>query len=224
MSEPSLSNPLAHEPRGGGGQVPALGVLVSGRGSNLRAIFEAIERGELRARVSVVIASKPDVPALRVAEERGVPTRVIAPRQYVSRAAEGEAIVETLRAADVELVVLAGYARIFDPCVVRAYPYRILNIHPSLLPAFAGGMAPRPQRDALEAGVKISGCTVHYVTDEVDAGPILAQATVPVLDSDSVETLAARILEQEHRLLPAAIGLALSGRLRLVGRRVIADM
>lgn len=222
MSEPVLPNPLARA-SATSGQIPAIGVLVSGRGSNLRAIFEAIERGELRARVSVVIASKADVPALRVAEERRVPTCVIAPRQYASRAAEGAAIVETLRAADVELVVLAGYARIFDACVVRAFPYRILNIHPSLLPAFAGGMAPRPQRDALEAGVKVSGCTVHYVTDEVDAGPILAQVTVPVLDGDTVESLAARILEQEHRLLPAAIELALSGRLRLAGRRVIAD-
>lgn len=201
--------------------VPVIGVLVSGRGSNLRAIFEAIERGELWARVGVVIASKADVPALDVAAERGVPVRVIAPRQYESRAAEGAAIVEALREAGVALVVLAGYARIFDPCVVRAFPYRILNIHPSLLPAFAGGMAPRPQREALEAGVKVSGCTVHYVTEEVDAGPIVTQATVPVLDDDTVETLAARILEQEHKLLPAAIGLALSGRTRIEGRRVV---
>lgn len=220
MSETSPSS-LPSGVEQGRWNVPAIAVLVSGRGSNLQAIFEAIERGELQARVRLVIASKVNVPALRLAEERGVPTRVIAPRQYESRQAEGAAIVAALQEAGVELVVLAGYARIFDPCVVRAFPYRILNIHPSLLPAFAGGMAPRPQRDALEAGVKVSGCTVHYVTEEVDAGPIIAQATVPVLDDDTVETLAARILEQEHKLLPAAIGLALAGRLRLEGRRVV---
>lgn len=202
--------------------VPVIGVLVSGRGSNLRAIFEAIERGELHARVGVVLSSKAGVPALELAASRGVPTRVIAPRQFESRAAEGTAIVEALREERVELVVLAGYARIFDPYVVLAYPYRILNIHPSLLPAFAGGMAPRPQREALESGVKVSGCTVHFVTEDVDAGPIIAQAAVPVLDDDTPDTLAARILEQEHRLLPAAIELVLSGTLRLEGRRVIS--
>ena len=220
MSGSSPPSPLPYEGRESQ-SVPAIGVLVSGRGSNLLAIFEAIERGELRARVGVVISSRGDVPALRVATEHGAPARVIAPRQYGSRAEEGAAIVEALRAAKVELVVLAGYARIFDACVVRAFPYRILNIHPSLLPAFAGGMAPRPQRDALEAGVKVSGCTVHFVTEEVDAGPIIAQATVPVLDDDTVDTLSARILEQEHRLLPAAIALALSGTLRIEGRRVL---
>jgi len=200
--------------------VPVIGVLVSGRGSNLRAIFEAIERDELRARVGIVLSSKADAPALRLAAERGVPTRVIAPHQFGSRAAEGAALVAALRAEGAALVVLAGYARICDPCLVRAFPYRILNIHPSLLPAFAGGMAPRPQRDALEAGVKVSGCTVHFVTEAVDAGPIIAQATVPVLDDDTVDALAARILEQEHRLLPMAIGLALTGTLRVDGRRV----
>lgn len=217
MSPTSLPLPRP-EP---GSATPVLGVLVSGRGSNLRAIFEAIERGELRARVGIVLSSKVNVPALALAAERGVPARVIAPRQYESRAAEGAAIVAALREAGAEWVVLAGYARIFDPCVVRAYPYRILNIHPSLLPAFAGGMAPRPQREALESGAKVSGCTVHYVTEAVDAGPIIAQATVPVLDDDTVETLSARILEQEHKLLPAAIALVLTGTLWLDGRRVI---
>ena len=204
-------------------RIPILGVLVSGRGSNLEAIFSAIERGELRASVGIVISSRADAPALDKAAARGVPTYVIAPKDYASRAEEGAAIVAALRAARVDIVVLAGYARIFDPCVVRAYPYRILNIHPSLLPAFAGGMAPRPQRDALEAGVKISGCTVHFVTEDVDAGPILAQVAVPVLDDDTVDTLSARILEQEHRLLPRAIALALSGRLRIDGKRVMSN-
>lgn len=203
--------------------VRSIGVLVSGRGSNLEAIFDAIERGELAARVGVVISSRADAPALAKAAARGVPTRVIAPREYSSRAEEGAAIVAALQEASVDLVVLAGYARIFDPCVVRAFPYGILNIHPSLLPAFAGGMAPKPQREALEAGVKVSGCTVHFVTEEVDAGPILAQAAVPVLDDDTVESLSARILEQEHRLLPQAIALALSGKVRIEGRRVLAQ-
>ncbi len=210
-------------PPDAGQGVQSIGVLVSGRGSNMEAIFDAIERGSLRARVGIVISSRADAPALAKAAARSVPTRVVAPRSYGSRAEEGVAIVAALREADVDLVVLAGYARIFDPCVVRAYPYRILNIHPSLLPAFAGGMAPRPQCDALEAGVKVSGCTVHFVTEEVDAGPILMQAPVPVHDDDTVESLSARILEQEHHVLPQAIALALSGRLRIEGHRVLTQ-
>jgi len=196
-------------------EFPIIGVLVAGRGSNLRAILEAIGRGELRARVGVVISSKPGVPALTIAAERGIPTRTLRLRDFASRAELGAALVRELRAADVELVALAGYNLIFDPCVVRAFPGRILNIHPSLLPAFAGGMAPRPQADALAAGVKISGCTVHVVTERVDAGPIVAQAAVPVREDDTVETLAARILAEEHRLFPHAIGLMLSGRVRV---------
>ncbi len=200
-------------------QLPILGVLVSGRGSNLLAILEAVTRGELRARVGLVISSRADAPALDIAAAHGVPTRVLRLRDFADRAALGAAIVAALRAAAVEWVVLAGYNLIFDPCVIRAFRDRILNIHPSLLPAFAGGMAPKPQRDALAAGVKISGCTAHFVTEELDAGPILAQAAVPVLDDDTVETLSARILAEEHRLLPQAIALALSGRVRIAGRR-----
>lgn len=204
-------------------RTPVLGVLVSGRGSNLRAILEAIECGDLPARVGVVISSRAGVPALDIAAAHGVPARVIAPRDYPSRAEEGAAIVAALAGAGVDLVVLAGYARICDPCVVRAFPYRILNIHPSLLPAFAGGMAPKPQADALAAGVKLSGCTVHFVTDEVDAGPIVAQAAVPVLDDDTVERLSERILAAEHQLLPAAIRHVLEGHPRVEGRRVFFD-
>ena len=203
--------------------LPALGVLVSGRGSNLRAILDAIARGELRARVGIVISSRAGAPALEIAAARDIPTRVIAPRDYPSRAEEGAAIVAALSEAGVALVVLAGFARIFDPCVVRAFPHRILNIHPSLLPAFAGGMAPKPQADALAAGVKLSGCTVHFVTNEVDAGPIIAQAAVPVLDDDTVERLAERILAAEHTLLPEAIRRVLEGRPRVEGRRVLFD-
>lgn len=196
-----------------------IGVLVSGRGSNLQAILEAIARGELRARVGLVISSRADAPALGIAERYGVPTRVLRLRDFAGRRELGEAIVAALRDAAVELVALAGYNLIFDPCVTDAFPDGILNIHPSLLPAFAGGMAPKPQEEALAAGVKLTGCTAHFVTREVDAGPILAQAAVPVLDDDTVETLSARILAEEHRLFPRAIALALSGRVRIQGKR-----
>lgn len=204
----------------GDGGIPVIGVLVAGRGSNLRAILDAIAHGDLHACVGIVISSRANAPALEIAAAHGIPTRVIAPRDYASRAEEGAAIVAALRDANVSLVVLAGYNRIFDPCVVRAFPLRIVNIHPSLLPAFAGGMAPRPQADALAAGVKLTGCTVHFVTEEVDAGPIIAQAAVPVLDDDTVESLSARILAEEHRLLSTAIGQILSGRVRVEDKRV----
>jgi phosphoribosylglycinamide formyltransferase-1 len=201
--------------------IPVLGVLVSGRGSNLVAILDAIARGEVRARVGLVIASRADAPALARAAERGIPSVVIVPREYARRAAAGAAVVSALGAAGVELVVLAGYKPILDACVVQAFPQRILNVHPSLLPAFAGGMAPRPQAEALAAGVKLTGCTVHFVTETVDAGPIILQAAVPVRDDDTVETLSDRILEQEHRLLPQAIALVLSRRLRVENGRVL---
>jgi len=136
-----------------------------------------------------------------------------------SRVEAGAAIIAALQEAHVWAVALAGYKPILDASVVEAYPNRILNVHPSLLPAFAGGMAPRPQADALAAGVKVSGCTVHIVTADVDAGPIVAQAAVPVLDDDTVESLSARILAEEHRLLPLALEWLLSGRLRIENNR-----
>ncbi len=200
---------------------PRLGVLVSGRGSNLRAILDAIDRGSLHARVAIVISSKNDVPALQIAEDAGIPWRVIRGAEYSSRAAEGAAIVAELRAAMVDLVVTAGYGRIFDASVVEAYRWRIINIHPSLLPAFAGSMAPGPQAQALAAGVKIAGCTTHFITEETDAGPIIMQAAVPVLDDDTVETLAERILREEHKILPASIAAVLAGTVRVVDRRTI---
>ncbi len=203
------------------GDIPVIGVLVSGRGSNLQAIFNAIERGELRARVGVVISSRSNAPALEIAATHGADCQIIIPRDYPSRAEAGAAIIAALRAAGARLVALAGYKPILDACVVRAFPNAIINVHPSLLPAFAGGMAPRPQTEALEAGVKLTGCTVHFVTEDVDAGPIIAQSAVPVLDDDDVETLSARILVEEHRLLPLAIGLALSGRLTVNDHRVL---
>ncbi len=200
-------------------QLPAIGVLVSGRGSNLAAILGVIERGELAARVGIVISSRGDAPALEIAQQHGIPTRVIVPKDYPTRAEAGEAIVAALHEAHAEVVALAGYKPILDATVVRAYPNRILNIHPSLLPAFAGGMAPRPQQEALASGVKLSGCTVHFVIEEVDAGPILAQAAVPVYDDDTVETLSQRILTEEHRLLPLALGWVVAGRVHVEGKR-----
>ncbi len=208
MSDTSDEQPKIPKP-------PEIAVLVSGRGSNLDAIFRAIERGELHAHVSLVISSRSVAPALEIARQRGAETRVIAPKLFASRAEAGAVIVAALQDAEVEAVALAGYKPILDASVVAAFPNRILNVHPSLLPAFAGGMAPKPQADALAAGVKISGCTVHIVTADVDAGPIVAQAAVPVLDDDTVESLLARILAGEHRLLPLALEWLLSGRLRI---------
>ena len=208
-------------PAGAETDLPRIGVLVSGRGTNLAAIFAAIHRGELHARVGMVISSKPDAPALDIARANQVPTQVIRPRDYPSRPAAGEAILAALRHANVALVVLAGYNPILDTSVTRAYPLRIVNIHPSLLPAFAGGMAPRPQAEALAAGVKVTGCTVHFVTEVVDGGPIIAQDTVPVFDEDTVESLSNRILEAEHRILPKAIEDVLYSTTRVEGQRVI---
>jgi phosphoribosylglycinamide formyltransferase-1 len=210
-----MSDELSDEQR----NTPEIAVMVSGRGSNLDAIFRAIERGDFHARVTLVISSRSDAPALEIARQHGAEARVIAPKTFASRAEAGAAIVAALHDAEVEAVALAGYKPILDASVVAAYPNRMLNVHPSLLPAFAGGMAPKPQADALAAGVKISGCTVHIVTAEVDAGPIVAQAAVPVLDDDTVETLSARILAEEHRLLPIALEWLLSGRLHISENR-----
>jgi len=185
----------------------------------MEAILRAVEAGTLRARVGLVVSSRADAPALEIAARYAVPFQVIVPKAYGSRAEAGAAVVAALREANVTVVALAGYKPILDPCVVDAYPNAILNVHPSLLPAFAGGMAPRPQADALAAGVKVSGCTVHFVTNEVDAGPIIAQATVPVLDDDTVESLSDRILAQEHRLLPEALALVADGRVVVEGKR-----
>lgn len=198
-----------------------IGVLVSGRGSNLQAILDAVAGGELPVEVALVISNRPQAYALQRAASRGVPVVVLARRQFASRREQQMAMVAALQEAGVDLVVLAGFDQILHPNFVRAFSQRIINIHPSLLPAFGGGL--HAQADALAYGVKVSGCTVHLVTDEVDGGPIILQAAVPVLDDDSPETLAARILVQEHRLLPRAIGLFARGRLRSEGRRVLGS-
>lgn len=185
-----------------------LGVLISGRGSNLQAILDAIADGRLDARVGVVVSNKLDARGLERAESAGVPTVVLSHKDFASREAYDEAVLAVLRERDVDVVCLAGFMRILSPVLVRAFPNRILNIHPSLLPAFIGLNA---QRQALEHGVKVTGCTVHLVDEELDHGPIVLQATVPVEAGDTEETLSARILEKEHELYPQAIAHVLEG-------------
>ncbi|HEX2924374.1 MAG TPA: phosphoribosylglycinamide formyltransferase [Chloroflexota bacterium] len=196
-----------------------LGILVSGRGSNMMAIVRAIEAGELQAQVALVVCNHGDAPGLAWARERGVPTALFERRDYPSREAQNAAMALRLADAGVELVAMAGYDRLITGELFRRFEGRIVNIHPSLLPAFGGTL--HAQADALEYGAKVSGCTVHFVTEgTVDGGPIIIQAAVPVLEGDTSETLAARILEQEHRIYPRAIQLFAGGRLRVVGRRV----
>ena len=197
-----------------------VGVLASGRGTNLQAMIDAIERGELDAQIVLVISNHRHAPALARATAHGIPAQAITWAPYGSRVEQQLAMLRAFQQHGAELIVAAGFDRILVPEFVRAYGGRIINVHPSLLPAFAGGVAPRPQADALAYGVKLTGCTVHLVTDELDAGPIILQAAVPVEDDDTVDTLAARILQQEHRLLPRAVQLFAEGRLQIDGRRV----
>lgn len=179
-----------------------LGVLISGRGSNLQAILDAIDEGRLDARVRLVISNKKSAAGLERAAKAGVPTQVISHRKYDSREAFDEALVAALRGAEAEWVVLAGFMRILTPTFLAGFEDRVVNIHPSLLPAFPGMDA---QQQAIDYGVKVSGCTVHLVNEGVDAGPILDQAVVPVHPDDDRDALAARILEQEHQLLPRTL-------------------
>ena len=195
-----------------------LGILISGRGSNMLAIGDAIAAGRLDATIAVVVSSRPGAPGLERAAAAGIPTAVIAPKDHASREACDRAIVDVLRAHDVELVCLAGYMRLITPAFVEAFPNAILNVHPSLLPAFPGLDA---QHQAWTHGVKVSGATVHFVTAELDAGPIVLQAAVPVEESDTADTLSARILVEEHRIYPAAIARVLGGGWRIEGRRVV---
>ena len=197
-----------------------LGILISGRGSNMLAIGEAIAAGRLDAEIAVVISSRQAAPGLERARAAGIPVAVAEPRAYPSREACDEAIVALLRAHGVELVCLAGYMRLVTPAFVDAFPDAILNVHPSLLPAFPGLDA---QHQAWLHGVKVSGATVHFVTAELDAGPIVMQAAVPVLDTDTAETLAARILVEEHRAYPEAVSLLLEEGWRIEGRRFVAS-
>jgi phosphoribosylglycinamide formyltransferase-1 len=201
-------------------RLPVLGVLISGRGSNLQAIIGAIADGRLQASIGLVIANRPDAAGLDHARAAGVSTAVIEHRAFPSRGDFERALVAALRAAAVDVVCLAGFMRILSPVFLAEAPGPVLNVHPSLLPAFPGVDA---QGQAWSHGVKVAGATVHLVTPELDAGPIIAQATVPVLDDDTPGTLAARILVEEHRLYPAAIASVLARRWRVDGRRFVVE-
>lgn len=179
-----------------------LGVLVSGSGTNLQAILDAVEKGELDAQVRIVVSNKPGVQAIERAERAGVSTLVIPHQDFPSREAFDRAMVSALEGAGVQLVVLAGFMRVLTPLFLRAFPGRVVNIHPSLLPSFPGV---RAQAQALAHGVKVTGCTVHFVDEGVDTGPIIAQRAVPVLEGDTTESLTSRILEEEHSLLVDAL-------------------
>jgi phosphoribosylglycinamide formyltransferase-1 len=196
------------------------GVLISGRGSNLEALIEACRDPAFPAEIATVISNKPDAPGLAFAREAGLATIALDHRSFADRTAFDDAVHQRLTEAGVELVCLAGYMRLLTTGFIARWHDRIINIHPSLLPAFRGLNA---HAQALAAGVKISGCTVHVVRMEVDAGPIIAQAAVPVLPDDTLETLAARVLVAEHRLYPLALRLFAEGRVRIDGERAIVE-
>jgi phosphoribosylglycinamide formyltransferase 1 len=194
-----------------------LGILLSGRGSNFEAIANNVASGNLDAEIAAVISNRPEAPGLAIARTRGLPA-ISMPSKGIAREDYDRSVVAELSSRRVDLVCLAGFMRLLSAEFCRAFPLRILNIHPSLLPAFPGLDA---QKQALEHGVKISGCTVHFVDELLDSGPIVLQAAVPVLDHDSVETLSARILTEEHRIYSEAIRMVLSDRWRIEGRRVV---
>lgn len=194
-----------------------LGVLCSGRGTDLQSIIDAIGRGEVEAEIAVVLTDKPEAFALTRAEKAGIRAVCVNRKEYDGREPFEEALIEELEKAGVTLVVLAGFMRILTPLFVRHFAGRIMNIHPALLPSFPGAHA---HRDVLAYGVKISGCTVHFVDEGTDSGPIIMQAAVPVLAGDTEETLGSRVLEQEHIIYPKAIQLYCEGRLKVEGRHV----
>jgi phosphoribosylglycinamide formyltransferase 1 len=200
-------------------QLP-IGVLISGAGTNLQAIIDAIEAKRLDAAIKIVISNKEDAYGLIRATNHAIPTLVSDHKAFPNREAYDQAVLDQLRAQGVELVVLAGFMRLLSPVFIKAYSNRIMNIHPALLPSFPGLHV---QRRAVEYGVRFSGCTVHFVNEECDEGPIIIQAVVPVLSHDTEETLAARILKEEHRIYPRAIQLYAEDKLRVEGRRVIVD-
>ncbi|HJX72588.1 MAG TPA: phosphoribosylglycinamide formyltransferase, partial [Candidatus Deferrimicrobiaceae bacterium] len=183
---------------------PTIAVLISGSGSNLQAIIDTSEKGEIPCTVGIVISNKADAYGLVRAKKHGIPTEVVDHRAFSGREEFDAKLVEILRGCGAELVCLAGFMRVLTPVFVRAFPNRILNIHPALLPSFPGTHGPR---QALSYGVRFSGCTVHFLDEGVDTGPVIVQAVVPVYDDDTEETLAARILVQEHRIYPMAIRL-----------------
>jgi phosphoribosylglycinamide formyltransferase-1 len=195
-----------------------IGVLLSGRGSNFDALAASVEAGRIsNADIPILISNRDNAPGIEKARARGIEARVI-PSKGLERETYDRQVVAALREKNVDLVCLAGYMRLLSPYFVKEFPQRILNIHPSLLPAFPGL---EPQRQALEHGAKFTGCTVHFVDENLDAGPIITQAVVPVEDSDTPETLTARILREEHRIYTEAVRIVLDGRYRMDGRRVL---
>ena len=199
-------------------------VLASGRGSNLQAVIDAIEAGTVQAKIVAVISNKKDAPALERARQQGLSDLFVDPKPYAGRPDGREAydreLLDVLRRHDVELVLLAGYMKIVTKVLLETFANRMMNIHPSLLPSFPGLDV---QKKAIEWGCKLAGCTVHFVTEGVDEGPIILQAAVPILDDDTSDTLAARILKQEHKIYPRAVQLFAEGRLRVEGRRVFIE-
>ena len=193
-----------------------LGILLSGRGSNFVAIADSIAAGRLDAEIAVVISNRADAPGMTAARQRGLKVALL-PSRGIERERYDALLAAELDQAGVDLICLAGYMRLLSPWFIRRYPLRILNIHPSLLPAFPGLDV---QQRAIDHGVKVSGCTVHFVDEDLDSGPIVKQAAVPVLEDDTAESLAARILKEEHRIYSEAIALVLSGKYRIEGRRV----
>lgn len=193
-----------------------IGVLISGRGSNLQALIDAVADGRLRAEIAVVISNRPGAPGLAHARAAGIETVTISHRDYPSRDAFEDVLVRELRARDVALVCLAGFMRLLGRTFLDAFPNAILNIHPSLLPSFPGVDA---QRQAWAHGATVAGATVHFVTGELDGGPIIRQSAVPIEDDDTPESLASRILDVEHRIYPDAVGVVLDGGWTIDGRR-----
>ena len=194
-----------------------IAVLASGSGSNLQAIIDEIKSGFFPVELALVLSDKPQAYALQRAEAAGVPTKVLLPADFASREDYDAELVRLLKASGAEAVALAGYMRLVTPVFLQAFPHRVLNIHPALLPSFPGLHG---QRQAFEYGVKVAGCTVHFVDEGMDSGPIILQAPVPVLEDDDADSLAARILEQEHIIYPLALRLLAEGKLLIEGRRV----
>jgi len=194
-----------------------LAVFLSGRGSNFRAIHDAILAGRINADIVLVFSNRPEAPGIAIARERGLETLILNPKLFPNREEYDREILQELLKREVDLVCLAGYMRILTPVLCQAFRHRIMNIHPALLPSFPGLEA---QKQALEWGVKYSGATVHFVSEQVDMGPIILQAVVPVLQDDTEDSLAARILKEEHRIYPEAVRLFFEGKLEVRGRRV----
>jgi phosphoribosylglycinamide formyltransferase-1 len=194
-----------------------LAVLVSGRGSNLQSIMDSIKEGRLKAQISVVVSNKADAYALERAHNHGIPARHLNGKDYSQRREYDESLANLVQEYNPDLIVLAGYMRMLTPEFLLRFPNKVINIHPALLPSFPGIDA---QKKALEYGVKVTGCTVHFVDSGMDTGPIIAQKAVPVMDNDSVDSLSARILEQEHLLYPEVIKWISEGRVKIEGRKV----